>query len=62
MNLKQQVADLQKDLNEQFKRIETLRDKIENYIVKRLQKHDNEIISLWSLEERIKQLEAEPSD
>ena len=45
-NLKQQVAELQKDLNHQFKRIETLTDRIENYMVPRLQKLDKELVDL----------------
>ena len=45
-NLKEQVAELQKDLNHQFKRIETLTDRIENHMVPRLQKMDKEIVGL----------------
>jgi hypothetical protein len=56
-NLKEQVADLQKENQELTKRLTTLQDRIENYLVPRLAKMDKEIVSLWSLEERIKQLE-----
>lgn len=51
-NLKEQVAELQKDLNHQFKRIETLTDSIDNYLVPRLQKLDKELIDLKNQFER----------
>lgn len=69
-NLKQQVADLQKELQELTKRFGTLHDRTENYLVSRLQKMDKELVYLrdkfWQdpslsliigLEKRIKQLE-----
>jgi len=56
-NLKEQVAELQSSVQELTKRNATLQDRIENYLVPLLQKHDKEIVALQSLEERIKQME-----
>ena len=61
-NLKEQVADLQKELQELKSNMNKLQVKVSGYLVPRLQKQDKEIVSLWSLEERIKHLEAKTSD
>ena len=43
-NLKEQVEGLQSSVDVLTKRVETLQNRLENYLVVRLQKHDNELI------------------
>lgn len=74
-NLKKQIADLQKELQELKSAMNKLQVKVSAYLVPRLQKMDRAFVDLKNefsrddtlsrvgeLEERIKQLEAKPSD
>ena len=58
-NLKEQVAGLQKEIQELTKRFETLQNRIDNHLVPRIHKLDKEIVGLStdSIVQRISELE-----